>query len=70
MKSWMLELTAGIILQAAGLGLGLPLVGRAVLSLGVSYYYETRLDRNGWSAKDFGQRAVGSALFEVILKLK
>lgn len=41
-----------------------PLVFRLPLIVGVSLFYESTLDRNGWDLKDVLQRFIGVALIE------
>jgi hypothetical protein len=58
--SWVTEICRGLIL--ASLVQVFPILWlQAVVAVGLSVFYETILDVNGWSLKDVLQRAVGIA---------
>lgn len=65
LRSWIVELVGGSILGVAGTAVtrdALHLIPAAALALAGSVYYELKLDRNGWSWDDVGQRTVGIAI--------
>lgn len=45
------------------------LLGRVSLIVGVNVLYERFVDVNGWSSTDVGQRLLGSAGVEIVLRV-
>ena len=59
--SWLVELLSGLLV-ASVVQFVVGVSWQAVAALAASLTYEGALDKNGWSWKDVGQRAVGIAV--------
>ena len=60
---------AGAVVAALALSESHPMLAVFALATAISVLYETKLDPNGWSWKDVGQREIGIIVASAVVRL-